>query len=123
MPTDAEHHMKFHIWFMVGECPRMPSNPARCNYFLRFSSKVSGGLTTAAEPYIRDVHKIAERHFGSRVHFWHELNETEDERQRGCYNWREVHAARKELMELEERGETSEERSGPCAVESNSEVV
>jgi hypothetical protein len=34
------------IWFMVGECTRIPSNPDHCNYFFRFSSKVSGGLTT-----------------------------------------------------------------------------
>ena len=40
------------IEFMVGEHPIISYN---CDFFLRFSSKVSGGLTAAAEPYIRDV--------------------------------------------------------------------
>ncbi|KAK3935954.1 hypothetical protein QBC46DRAFT_346097 [Diplogelasinospora grovesii] len=36
---------KHYIQLMVGECPKMPANPDLCDYFLRFSSKVSGGLT------------------------------------------------------------------------------
>jgi hypothetical protein len=90
-----------YIQFMVGECPQMPSNPDRCDYFLRFSSQVSGRLTTPALPYIQAVHKIAQKHFGGRVHFWHENNETEDERQWGYYTWDQVHDAKKELRELE----------------------
>jgi len=86
---------------MVGECPYMPVNPDRCDYFLRFSSKVSGRLTTPAEPYIEGVYKIAKKYFGSRVHFWHEMNETGDERQWGYYDWQEVHNADKKLRELE----------------------
>jgi len=54
---------------MVGECPHMPGNSDCCDYFLRFSSKVSGRLTTPAELYIRSVYQIAKKHFGSRVHF------------------------------------------------------
>ncbi|KGQ02859.1 SET domain-containing protein 5 [Beauveria bassiana D1-5] len=99
--TDFDHSDRAYMWFMVGECPHMPSNPDRCNYFLRFSSKISGRLTTPAEPYIRGVHSIALRYFGSRVHFWHEMNETGDERQWGYYDWREVHDASRTLRELE----------------------
>ena len=66
---------KTYISFMVEECPHLPSKPDHCQYFLRFSSKVSGHLTTPAEPYIRSVYNIAQKHFGSRVHFWHELCE------------------------------------------------
>ena len=101
MAKDSDPSDKVYIRFMVGECPHMPSNPDRCDYFLRFSSKVSGRLTTPAEPYIRSVHKIAKKHFGSRVHFWHEMNETGDERQWGYYGWQEVHDASKKLRELE----------------------
>ena len=124
MPIDSDSS-KGCIQFMVGECPQMPSHPDRCNYFLRFSSKISGGLTTPAEPYIRNVYKIARKHFGSRVHFWHEMNETGDERQWGYYNWREVHDAEKNLREVEagqerdlqnraveELGKTNDEPSG-----------
>lgn len=83
----------------------MPSNPDRCEYFLRFSSKVSGRLTAPARPYILNVYKIAKRHFGSRVHFWHEMNETGDERQWGYYGWQEVHDAKKKLRELDKTDE------------------
>ncbi|UPK91944.1 hypothetical protein LCI18_002879 [Fusarium solani-melongenae] len=106
MPTDSDHldHFdKVNICFMVGECPHMPSDPERCNYFLRFSSKVSGGLTTPAEPYIRSEYKIAKEDFGSRVHSWHELRETGDERQWGWYDWQQIHDAEKELRELKRR--------------------
>ena len=105
-PTDSEHSEKVYIHFMVGECPHMPSNPNRCDYFLRFSSKIRGRLTTPAEPYIRSVHEIAKRHFGSRVHFWHEMNETGDERQWGYYDWQQVHDASRELRELDTRQES-----------------
>jgi hypothetical protein len=69
IPTNSHHSDKIYIWFMVGECLHMPSNSDRCDYFLRFSSKVSGRLTTPAELYIRSVYQIAKKHFGSRVHF------------------------------------------------------
>ncbi|KAL7789962.1 hypothetical protein V8C37DRAFT_385691 [Trichoderma ceciliae] len=95
------------IQLMIGEGPQMPSSPERCNYFLRFSSKVSGRLTRAAEPYIRGVYKIAQKHFGSRVHFWHELNETDDWRQRGFYSWDEVYSAQRELRELGSKNDES----------------
>jgi len=117
MPTDSGHCDSVYISFMVGECPHMPHNPDHCNYFLRFSSKVSGCLTTPAAPYIENVHKIAKKYFGSRVHFWHELCETGDERQWGCYNWLEVHEADRKLRELERQEQdlqkhTLEERVG-----------
>jgi hypothetical protein len=76
IPTNPHHSDKIYIWFMVGH---MPGNPDRCDYFLRFSSKVSGRLTTPAEPYIRSVYQITKKYFGSRVHFWHEMVETGDE--------------------------------------------
>lgn len=90
------------ISFMVGECPSMPARAERCDYFLRFSSKVSGRLW-CAEPYIRAVYRMAKRRFGGRVHWWDELNDlAEDEREwGGFYNWTEVYAASKELKALE----------------------
>lgn len=109
LPNSSKHSAKNLIQLMIGECPRMPSSPEYCNYFLRFSSKVSGSLTTAAEPYIMDVLKIAKKYFGSRVHFWHELNEFGDpEQQFGVYDWREVNDAERELRELEPGKEESE---------------
>jgi hypothetical protein len=74
--TNSHHSDKIYIWFIVRECPHMPGNPDRCDYSLRFSSKVSGRLTTPVEPYIRSVYQIAKKYFGSRVHFWHEMVET-----------------------------------------------
>ena len=97
IPTNSDDCDKLYIRFMVGECPHMPHNPDHCNFFLRFSSKISGHLTTPAEPYIRGVHQVAKKYFGARIHFWHELCETEDERQWGCYGWQEVHDADEEL--------------------------
>jgi hypothetical protein len=135
MPINSDYS-KDCIRFMVGEGPHMPSNPDRCDYFLRFSSKISGHLTASAEPYIRNVYKIAKKHFGNSVHFWHEMNETGDKSQWGYYNWQEVHDARKLLREveagqegdlqnraLEELGETNDEPSGPLVHKSNSKVA
>ncbi|KAG9494754.1 hypothetical protein J7337_013893 [Fusarium musae] len=97
--TESDPSDKSYIWFMVGECPHLPSNPNTCDYFLRFSSKISGGLTSPAEPYIRGVYKIAKKYFGGRVHFWHEMNETGDERQYGYYDWRTINDTSKKLKE------------------------
>jgi hypothetical protein len=102
-PTNSDHSDKDHVRFMVGECPHIPGNPDLCDYFLRFSSEISGRLTTPAEPYIRNVHKIAEKSFGSRVRFWHEPYETGDERQWGYYGWQEVHDGDRRLRDLETR--------------------
>jgi hypothetical protein len=90
-----------YLWFMIGECPHIPKSPDHCDYFLRFSSKVSGCLTTPAQPYIKDVYEIAKNYFGSRVRFWHELNEFGDEQEQfGYYGWDEVYDADKKLKEL-----------------------
>ncbi|KAH7070216.1 hypothetical protein FB567DRAFT_598482 [Paraphoma chrysanthemicola] len=97
-PMDMD---SIYIWFMVGECPRIPKSPEHCTYFLRFSSKVSGSLTTPAESYIKDVYKIAKTYFGSRVRFWHELNEFGTEQQQyGYYDWNDIHDADKQLEAL-----------------------
>lgn len=97
----SSEHSKDCIRFMLGECPDIPSNLDRCDYFLRFSSKISGHLTTPAESYIRNLYKIAKKHFGSRVHFWHEMNETGDEQEWGYNDWQEIHEAREKLMDVE----------------------
>jgi hypothetical protein len=91
-----------YIFFMVGECPKMPANPERCDYFLRFSSKVSGSLTACAAPYIRNVHLIAKKYFGDRVHWWHGLNELDEDSRKcwGYYDWLAVHEADKKLRAL-----------------------
>jgi hypothetical protein len=109
VPTNSDD--KIYISLTVGECPHMPHNPDHCDYFLRFSSKVSGHLTTPADPYIRNVHKIAKKYFSSRVHFWHELCETGDERQWGYYNWLEVHEADRKLRELERQEQGLQEHA------------
>jgi hypothetical protein len=108
-----------YIWFMVGECPSIPKSPEHCDYFLRFSSKVSGRLTTLAQSYVEDVYEIVKIYFGSRVRFWHELNEFGSERQRyGYYDWNEIHAANKELRKL-----GTEVQQVPCPPERNDHSV
>ncbi|RDL31902.1 uncharacterized protein BP5553_09304 [Venustampulla echinocandica] len=83
-----------YIEFMVGEHPTIPYN---CEHFLRFSSKVSGRST--ARPYIDGVHNIAKKWLGDRVQFWDEMTETYDHRQWGRYDWNEIRAARKTMVE------------------------
>lgn len=102
---------KGYIQFMVGECPSMPANPERCDYFLRFSSKISGSVTACAEPYIRGVYRIAKKHFGDRVRGWHEMNEmAEDPREwNGYYDWSEVREADRKLRALEAEQEQGRE--------------
>ena len=82
------------IEFMVGEQPTIPHS---CEYFLRFSSKVSGSPTV--RPYIEGVYKIAKKWWGDRVQFWHEMNETGDHQQWGRYDWNEIRAARTRMKE------------------------
>lgn len=74
--------------FPVGEHPRIPY---RCEYFLRFSSKVSGNSTPPARPYIIGVYEIANRWFGDRVHYWHEMCETDDHHQWSFYDWNQIY--------------------------------
>ncbi|KAH7329720.1 hypothetical protein B0I35DRAFT_48727 [Stachybotrys elegans] len=112
-PGDAGASDRLHIRFMVGECPQLPSHPNGCYYFLRFSSKISGSLTSPAEPYIKGVYKTAKKYLGSRVHFWHEMSETGDERQFGYYDWQTVYDAEKELGKLTY---PADERSGTSSL-------
>ena len=65
--------------FQVGEHPQLPLEGHK---FLRFSSKVSGPRTAAAEPYIRRVYRVARENFGQQVQFWHELYD-----HYGHYEW------------------------------------
>ncbi|CZR67380.1 uncharacterized protein PAC_17279 [Phialocephala subalpina] len=93
-----------YIDFEVGEHPHIPR---RCEHFLRFSSKVSG--RSLAEPYIRGVYKIAKQWLGDRVYFWHEMNEFGAYiRQYGCYNWNEIHVARRRIREHKQQAEERE---------------
>lgn len=71
------------IEFQVGEHPLLPFEGHK---FLRFSSKISGFRSAAAEPYIDDVYRLARTFFGEQVRFWHELNEGN-----GFYDWKAVH--------------------------------
>lgn len=59
--------------------------PLEGHKFLRFSSKVSGPRTEAAEPYVRQVYQLARRVFGQQVRFWHELYDRS-----GHYSWSAV---------------------------------
>jgi hypothetical protein len=94
-----------YIDFEVGEHPHLPR---RCEHFLRFSSKISG--RSLAEPYIEGVYKIAKQWLGGRVYFWHEMNEFGPRiRHHGCYNWNEIHAARKKIGEHKQQAEEQEQ--------------
>ncbi|OMP84315.1 hypothetical protein BK809_0000322 [Diplodia seriata] len=87
-----------HIEFLVGEHPAIPYN---CEYFLRFSSKVSGKDGAQVERYIKEVCKMATKRFGDCVHFWHELKETgNDHDQFGYYSWKEVNESWRKMKEL-----------------------
>jgi len=85
-----------YIEFIVGEHPRIPK---RYKHFLQFSSKISSSSVT--KPYIRTVHQIARQHFRDCVYFWHEMNNSSTHiRQYSCYNWNEIHTARKRIETL-----------------------
>lgn len=101
-----------YIRLMIGECPSMPADPEHCNYFMRFSSKVSGRLTSPAEKYIYQVYDIAKRFLGGNVCFWHEgkMTYAPEEEWDWHYDWGEVYKVEKELRDLVE-AESS--KSGP----------
>jgi hypothetical protein len=90
-----------YIEFEVGGRPAIPANPEMCQYFLRFSSRISGKQTQAAEPaVVRDVYRIAQGMFGEeRVRWWHEADETDDAHtSSGWYSERQVTRMRKLMM-------------------------
>jgi hypothetical protein len=60
---------KVYISLMIGECLYISYNLDHCDYFLYFNSKISEYLTTLAESYIKNIHKIMKKYFSSRVHF------------------------------------------------------
>ena len=73
-----------YLFFNAGEGPILPLEGFK---FLRFSSKVSGGIATATGVWdiIRTVSRIARSIFGSRVRYW-----CEGANDYGHYNWEEV---------------------------------
>lgn len=77
---DAQVQINQHyIIFEAGEHPMLPLEGHK---FLRFSSKITGGVTR----YINAVTRIAKASFGSRVQYWNECAD-----QYGHYDWKEVH--------------------------------
>jgi hypothetical protein len=99
MPTDSDPLINF----TVGEYPNMPSNPDHCNYFLRFSSKISGSCG-AAQKYIDDVYEIAKKYFGRKVHYWYDAIDFCEELE-PSYSWMEVNDAAEELRVLVTKAE------------------
>ncbi len=96
--TNSHHSNKIYISFIVSKCPHMPGNPNYYNYFLLFSSKVSGHLTMPAELYIRSVYQIMKKILQQQG--LHKMVKTRD---KWHYNWKEVHDADRKLRELETR--------------------
>lgn len=82
----------------------MPTSPEHCEYFLRFSSKISGSCG-AAEKYILEVNKIAGKWFGHRAKPWHECADDAEP----VYDWKDVNDADKKLRELEKEVESQRE--------------
>ncbi|KAI0134061.1 hypothetical protein BJ170DRAFT_591053 [Xylariales sp. AK1849] len=99
------------ITFKAGE---HPSLPVKGHKFLRFSSKVSGGIATetAVEDYIRMVTCMAKASFGARVQFWHESAD-----QYGFYDWTSVYASIKSYEQGTPRPE-SPQFDGPASAQS-----
>jgi len=92
-----------YIWFMIGECPCVPKSPDHCD----LSSALALRLAAAWRRPPSHVSKmyysyeIAKTYFGSRVRFWHELNEFGTEKQQyGYYGWNEIHDADEKLRTL-----------------------
>ena len=59
------------IVFKQGEHPCLELDGHR---FRRFSAKISGSHQGDVETYLDEIKIIAKRHFGWRVHLWHEMD-------------------------------------------------
>ena len=79
------------IVFKQGEHPSLELDGHR---FRRFSAKISGSNYGNVETYLDEIEIIAKRHFGSRVHPWHDLDHLS--RDNMIYGWDEVYAAWKQ---------------------------
>lgn len=78
--------------------------PRSLQLLLSVQLKGERGAHHTAAKYITGVCDIAVKHFGVRVHSWHEMNEAGDERlRRGWYDWKEVHEAWKQVKVLDEQ--------------------
>jgi hypothetical protein len=58
--------------FRVGERPSLPF-PAYAHTFRRFSAKITGEAGSEVMPYLREVCRVAKKHFGERAVWWNEL--------------------------------------------------
>jgi hypothetical protein len=84
-PTETDHCSPGQICFCLGEAPSFPSDPKHCQYFLRFSSKITHCSVT--EHCIREVCQIAKKHFVAwRVHFWHDFQDFPNDK----YAWGDI---------------------------------
>lgn len=94
-PETFEHDKNF-IRCTVGEYPGNPTSPDHCEYFLRFTSKVSGSISRPSEKYNIEVCKIAKKWFREdRMKPWHELAEDY-----GSYDWQELSDATAKVSEF-----------------------
>ena len=79
-----------YIVFKAGEHPRLPFEGHK---FLRFSSKILGGV----KKYMDTVTQVAKLKFGSRVRYW---TEGAGDGMGGFYNWQEVYDAFKSYAQV-----------------------
>jgi hypothetical protein len=79
-----------YLEFQVGEYPLLPFQGHK---LLRFSSKISSERTQNAEQYIKAVCRIAKRHLGEQVQFWHEAADNY-----GHYDWGAVNESFKDML-------------------------
>jgi hypothetical protein len=88
-----------YICFQFGECPIIPY---RCEYFLRFSSKL---LSRDSETnYLREVYLIAKQYFPNNLEYWLEGGRsfTYHASESAPYSWKDVYEARKKLRKEDE---------------------
>ncbi|KAF7884450.1 uncharacterized protein EAF02_004786 [Botrytis sinoallii] len=71
--------------------------PSEGHKLLRFCSKISVRHAEGVEDYLDTITRIAEEHFGSRVHTWEE-----ELKQEGFYRWVVVYDSRKYFEQLGE---------------------
>ena len=76
-----------YICFQFGECPIIPY---RCEYFLRFSSRILS--RDSKTDYLREVYFIAKRYFPLNLKYWTDYSSIDPP-----YDWLEVYEARKKL--------------------------
>ncbi|KAM0241398.1 hypothetical protein ACHAP5_007595 [Fusarium lateritium] len=104
-PSVNEDTITAFYCFMLPGQPKLPANPKLCDRFLNFSLEFNptiGLKRKDVEKYVEEVYLFAKECFGdeTKLTYWHGLNRTLSNKQRGFYTPGDIDQAEAEVRNL-----------------------